>query len=153
MLYHCNAGYPLLGERTCWTLDAEDAQPRDDVAASDLDRWSDGGAPRAEFKEQVFTHNPRANKDGWSTATVRNPALDNGTALAVSFRPEQLPGLFTWRMLGFGTYVMAVEPANCTKVDGRLVAGEALVFLEPGEVREYVLRFEAYPTAAADPVG
>lgn len=141
LLYHCNAGYPLLGDRTSWELEAEEAQPRDDKAARGLDSWADGGAPLAEFEEQVFTHKPTANSDGWSKATVRNPTLDGGTALTISFRPEQLPGLFTWRMLGFGSYVMAVEPANCTDVGGRLAAGDALPFLEPGEQREYSLRF------------
>ena len=142
VLYHCNAGYPLLGERTSWKIDASDTQPRDDVAARAMDDWADGGVPQGDFAEQVFTHKPHAVRDGWSEASVRNPALDGGTALAISFRPEQLPGLFTWRMLGFGTYVMAVEPANYTSVGGRLTAGEALPFIEPGEERAYVLRFE-----------
>nr|MDQ6931064.1 DUF4432 family protein [Candidatus Eremiobacteraeota bacterium] len=71
----------------------------------------------------------------------------------VSFRPEQLPGLFTWRMLGFGAYVMAVEPANCTNVGGRLAAGETLPFLEPGELREYILRFEVRSAPSSEPVG
>lgn len=142
LLYHCNAGYPLLGERTSWKLDAAETQPRDDAAASGIDRWADGGAPHGDFAEQVFTHKPRANDDGWSKASVSNPTLHGGTALTVSFRPDQLPGLFTWRMLGFGSYVMAVEPANCSNVGGRLAAGEALPFLEAGERREYVVRFE-----------
>ena len=142
VLYHCNAGYPLLGERTRWTLDATETRPRDAVAALDLERWMCGGAPQATFAEQVFLHQPHADPSGWSSATAWNPALDGGTALTVSFRPEQLPGLFTWRMLGYGTYVMAVEPANCTNVGGRLAAGPALPFLESGEWRDYNLRFE-----------
>jgi hypothetical protein len=144
LLYHCNAGYPLLSEQTSWKLDADTTQARDDAAARGIDRWSAGGAPHAGFAEQVFTHRPRARPDGWSTATVHNPSLDGGTALSISFRPEQLPGLFTWRMLGTGTYVMAVEPANCRDVRGRRAAGEdgTLPFLEPGETREYVLHFE-----------
>ena len=148
-LYHCNAGYPLLSEQTSWKLDADKTDARDRAAASGIDCWFAGGAPQADFEEQVFTHRPRARSDGWSTATVQNPALDGGTALSVSFRPEQLPGLFTWRMLGFGTYVMAVEAANCGTVGGRRAAGEAgtLPFLEPGEAREYALRFDVFATA------
>jgi hypothetical protein len=142
VLYHCNAGYPLLEERTSWQLEAQATQPRDAAAAVGLNVWAAGGAPHGDFEEQVFTHEPRANGDGWSKATVRNPALNGGTALTVSFRPEQLPGLFTWRMLGFGSYVMAVEAANCTNVGGRCAAGDQLPFLEPGERREYALRFE-----------
>ena len=150
LLYHCNAGYPLLGEQTSWKLDADETHARDRTAETGIDCWSAGDAPHAGFAEQVFTHRPRARADGWSTATVRNPALLGGTALSVSFRPEQMPGLFTWRMLGFGTYVMAVEAANCCNVGGRGAAGEdgSLPFLEPGEAREYALRFDVSTTTA-----
>ena len=144
LLYHCNAGYPLLSEQTSWKLDADETYARDHAAASGLACWSAGAAPHADFAEQVFTHRPRARSDGWATATVHNPALHGGIALSVSFKPEQLPGLFTWRMLGFGTYVMAVEPANCSNVGGRRAAGQegTLPFLEPGDAREYALRFD-----------
>ncbi len=150
LLYHCNAGYPMLSEHTFWKTDSDEALARDRVAANGIDCWSAGGPPQAAFAEQVFTHRPRATSNGWSTATVHNPALLGGTALSVSFQPEQLPGLFTWRMLGFGTYVMAVEPANCRNVGGRLAAGEdgTLPFLESGEAREYTLRFDVSPTTA-----
>jgi hypothetical protein len=144
VLYHCNAGYPLLGARAHWTLDADDARPRDEAAAAGLEHWADGAEPDADFAEQVFTHHPRAAADGWARATLRNADFESGTALTIAFRPEQLPGLFTWRMLGFGTYVMAVEPANCTTVGGRLDASDqaTLPFIEPGETRIYNLRFE-----------
>jgi hypothetical protein len=144
LLYHCNAGYPLLDEHTVWTIDAAATKPRDADAAAALDVWMDGGMPQADFREQVFVHEPRADGDGWARATATNPDLLGGSSLTIAFRPEQLPALFTWRMLGYGTYVMAAEPANCAEVRGRKAAEAAgvLPMLAPGEERRYELRFE-----------
>ncbi len=70
--------------------------------------------------------------------------MGRGLALAIRFDPAQLPALFTWRMLGYGTYVMGMEPANCPTIEGRVEAGKrgTLPFLEAGETRSYDLRFD-----------
>lgn len=144
LLYHCNAGYPLLDEDTFWTVSQTAVAPRDDEAAKAITAWNRGGNPEHDFREQVFIHEPKANADGWAFATVCNPRLGNGLSLTVSYRPDQLPALFTWRMLGYGTYVMAAEPANCPTIDGRIEAQRqgTLPMLEPGESREYELQFD-----------
>lgn len=141
ILYHCNAGYPLVGEDLELLMSQTSMRPRDAEAARGLAVWNKGGLPEAHFKEQVFIHSPQANEDGWCFATFRNPAV--ARSLTVHFRPEQLRACFSWRMLGEGTYVMAVEPANCVTIEGRIAAAEAgtLPFLQPGETREYDLRF------------
>lgn len=143
VLYHCNVGFPLLDEATRWTIDVSATTPRDAEAMKGLDCWDRGGLPQPEFLEQVFVHQPRANASGWCTATATNPALARGMALAIAFRPDELPGLFSWRMLGYSTYVMAIEPANCTTVAGRLAAAKAgtLPALAPGQSRNYHLTF------------
>ena len=73
-----------------------------------------------------------------------NDRLAGGLGLAIHFRPAQLPALFNWRMLGYGTYVMGMEPANCPTVEGRIAAEQrgTLPMLEPNETRDYDLRFE-----------
>lgn len=143
VLYHCNVGYPLLDAQTVWEIDAEATTPRDAVARAALGRWNVGGEPEPEFSEEVFIHVPRADEAGWARATATNPALRDGTSLTVAYRPDQLPALFTWRMLGYGTYVMAAEPANCAEVRGREAAAAAgtLPLLQAGETREYQLLF------------
>ncbi|HVA27971.1 MAG TPA: DUF4432 family protein [Candidatus Baltobacteraceae bacterium] len=74
-----------------------------------------------------------------------NARLDagRGVSLTLRYRPDQLPALMTWRMLGVGTYVMAMEPANCPTIEGRTAARDlgTLPFLEPGETRQYDLEF------------
>ncbi len=143
LLYHCNAGYPLVDRDTVWSVSHVDVVARDDEAEKAIDVWERGGPPDAGFKEQVFVHRPLADQDGWAHATATNPALLGGLSLRVAYRPEQLPALFTWRMLSYGTYVMAAEPANCQTIAGRVQAYNdgTLPLLEPGETRNYDLRF------------
>jgi hypothetical protein len=33
--------------------------------------------------------------------------------LSIRYRPDELPYFWQWRMVGEGTYVMGLEPANC----------------------------------------
>jgi hypothetical protein len=146
LLYHCNAGFPLLDDDTEITVTHRSFHPRDDAARAGIAVWNRGGPPQSDFKEQVFIHEPLADDEGWARAGASNARLDGGrgVALTVRYRPVQLPALITWRMLGVKTYVMAVEPANCPTIGGRLAARErgTLPFLEPGESREYDVRFE-----------
>jgi len=146
ILYHCNGGFPILGEAAELHVARSSMRPRDAQAEAGLSEWNRGGPPDPEFKEQVFIHTAIACDDGLAAAVLANPTLRDGRglALAVRFDPAQLPALFTWRMLGYGTYVMGMEPANCPTVEGRIEAEKrgTLPFLEPGETRSYDLRFE-----------
>lgn len=89
--------------------------------------------------------------DGRAVALLWNPALraGRGLGLAIRFDPQQLPALFTWRMLGHGTYVMGMEPANCPTIEGRIEAEKrgTLPFLEAGESRTYDLEFDVLTDA------
>lgn len=141
VLYHCNVGWPMLDEQMHWRIDASHSTPRDEVAANAFEKRFLGGAPQRAFAEEVFTHTPLAGDDGWAGATAINDRLQGGLALSIAYLPAQL--LFSWRMLGYGTYVMAAEPANCANVRGRTAAAadHTLPMLEPGESRDYNLRF------------
>ena len=152
ILYHCNAGFPILGPETEVHVSHTSVVPRDAEAAAALDVWNRGGEPLAGFKEQVFIHVPVAAHCGRAFAAIWNPELNDGEGLgwAVRFDPAQLPNLFTWRMLGHGTYVMAMEPANCPTIEGRVEAGRrgTLPFLKAGETRSYDLSFDVLTSRA-----
>jgi hypothetical protein len=146
LLYHCNAGFPLLDVETELSVTHRSMRPRDTEARAGLGVWNRGGPPQSDFKEQVFVHEPLADDDGWARCEFANAGLDGGrgVALALRYRPDQLPALMTWRMLGTQTYVMAMEPANCRTIEGRIAARKlgTLPYLEPGETRDYDLEFD-----------
>jgi hypothetical protein len=141
LLYHCNAGYPLLDESTRVAISQRSMRPRDDRAKAAIDVWNRGGAPDPHFEEQVFVCEAAAGDDGWAEGRFENAPL--GIALAIRFRPEELPWCVLWRMLGVRDYVMAIEPANCETIEGRIVARErgTLPMLGAGEAKEYHLEF------------
>lgn len=144
LLYHINAGFPLLDVNTKVALSHDSVRPRDAAAAKAQASWNRGGAPDATFAEEVFIHTVRAASGGEAVAIVANGTLAGGLGLRIRFDPQQLPNAFTWRMLGDKTYVFAVEPANCDAIKGRVDAAQrgALPFLEPGETRQYDLVFD-----------
>jgi hypothetical protein len=154
VLYHCNVGWPMLDEQTHWRVDASHSSPRDEVAARAFDQRFLGGPPQPAFAEEVYVHTPLAGDDGWARATAINGRLQGGLALTLAYQPAQLPALFSWRMLGYGTYVMAVEPANCANVRGRAAAADdrTLPMLEAGEARDYALRFSVDATGPGNAI-
>jgi hypothetical protein len=66
------------------------------------------------------------------------------------FRISQLPHHTVWRMMGEGTYALAMEPST-NRDAGRPDARERgeLQWLEPGDERRYVLEIGALPGSAA----
>ncbi|HSM56173.1 MAG TPA: aldose 1-epimerase family protein [Candidatus Sulfomarinibacteraceae bacterium] len=134
ILYHINAGFPVLDEESELLLNSE-VTPRDEEAAKGLDVAKRGAAPTPGFQEQVHQHDVTPGADGYATAALVNRSFrDGGIGLMVRYRPQELPYFWQWRMVGEATYVMGLEPANC-HVMGR---GEErrqgrLPFLEAGE--------------------
>ena len=147
ILYHCNAGFPLLGPQTRVYVSNTGVEPRDAQAKAGLAAWDRGGEPQAGFAEQVFIHAPRPCSDGMARAAIVREDLFDGAGLGfeIAFDPNALPALFTWRKLDYGDYVMSVEPANSLAIQGREYAQAhgMLPFLEPGEERCYELAFSA----------
>lgn len=145
ILYHCNGGFPILSEGAQLHVSHRGMRPRDAEAEKGIDVWNTVTAPQPGFAEQVFIHTPVACADGRAAVALVNQRLRAGTGLGISihFDPAQLPALMQWRMLGTGTYVMGIEPANCPTIEGRVKAGQngTLPFLEPGETRRYELEF------------
>ncbi len=139
MLYHINAGWPVVDEGAQLFLHSRKTQPRDDVAAPGLDRAQIVEAPQAGYSEQVFYHDLVADTDGHATVMIRNDALDIG--LFVHYRQAELKRFIEWKMMGAGTYVIGMEPANCG-VGGRAAERTQgkLEFLEPGEDRHVSLQ-------------
>jgi hypothetical protein len=153
LLYHVNVGWPVVDEGSELLVAAKSVETRGDYPVDDYRTMH---APRAGYVEQVFEHEPAAERGGTVPVAVVNRAL--GLGVYEVFRRDELPHHFVWRMLGEGTYVVGIEP--CTnRTAGRLDArarGE-LIELAAGERRCYALELGALDGAGgrrkSDPVG
>ena len=139
ILYHINLGWPLIDDRAELLLNARSMAPRDAEATKGAATATKLSPPVAGFQEQVFFHELVADSAGLATALLQNSELQLG--LYVQFRQKELPRFIEWKMVGEGTYVFGLEPANCL-VQGRAKERErgTLQFLEPGESRQTFLR-------------
>jgi galactose mutarotase-like enzyme len=148
ILYHCNFGYPVVSAETELWLDAVHSVPRDRVAAAGFAQHTRCQPPTPGYAEQVFYHHPRADGAGYALAALVNPALHFGAY--VRFRMAELPHLVQWKMMGEGTYVVGLEPANCW-VQGRAHDRQqgVLQFLAPGEHISTHLQIGVLPDQAA----
>jgi hypothetical protein len=147
ILYHFNLGFPLVSEDSRLHLEAEATVPRDADAEVGLAEWDKLQPPTAGYREQVFRHVLAADEGGKVHVELKNPAL--GIGLRWTYDKASLPHLFQWKMMGEGTYVLGIEPGNCSGVEGRAIARQRdnLPHLEPGESRNYTLEVKVieYP--------
>jgi hypothetical protein len=136
LLYHINLGFPLLGENAELVAKPHPVEPRDAVAEPGLKDWMHFQTPTPGYREQVYYHDLPADQDGWAGMQVVNRARH--LKLDVRFLKTTLPNLVEWKMMGQGTYVLGLEPANC-HVTGRSHERErgTLQFLQAGEQREF----------------
>jgi hypothetical protein len=134
LLYHINAGWPLVDTGARLRLHARKMQPRDAIAEKGVASARLFEDPQAGYQEQVFYHELEADPAGYVTTLLHNPKIELG--LFVRYRQAELPRFVEWKMMGNGTYVVGMEPANC-HVGGRDLerAQGTLQYLEPGESR------------------
>ena len=146
ILYHVNAGFPLLGPETRLLIADEDVQAKDDHSRQGLADYTRFAAAEADWYEQNYWHRVRADAAGECRAALVNEALAlpfaQGLGLAVRWRRDQLWHLVQWKQLGVGDYTTAIEPANSHTL-GRVRERElgTLEQIAPGEVREFDLAF------------
>ncbi|HNX54143.1 MAG TPA: aldose 1-epimerase family protein [Prolixibacteraceae bacterium] len=132
ILYHMNLGYPLLSEDAELIIDAESTVPRDADAAPGIHEFKSFTEPKQTYREQVFFHNMKGDDAGKTHAELRNKKL--GIALSISFNVAQLPYVTQWKMLGYGEYVLGIEPCNVLCKSRAALREEGnLPFLQPGE--------------------
>ncbi|MCE5260123.1 MAG: aldose 1-epimerase family protein [Chloroflexi bacterium] len=152
MLYHCNFSFPLLAEGTELIAPTASVVARDAVAAPGLANHAKYEAPIDGYAEQCFYHEMRADNGGYVTVILANRGFNNGAGLGayVKYHQAELPRFTQWKMVGAGTYVTGLEPANCG-VEGRNKdrASGKLQFLQPGEQREFQLEIGVLADNAA----
>ena len=141
LLYHINLGFPFLDETSQLVTEPHPVAPRDAAAKQGLQEWMRFQKPTSGYAEQVFYHDLPADKDGWACIQLVNHSRKLG--LRVGFQKATLPNLAQWKMMGQGSYVLGIEPANC-RVGGRSQerARGTLQSLQPGEQREFQVKIE-----------
>ena len=144
MLYHCNIGFPVLREGAELIYPSGPGTCVSDSGSPDYIHLSD---PQQGFVEQCYEHDMQPDTDGWVSAAVAHRA--GGIGVYQRYRKDALPQHITWRQLGRGTYVVAMEPSTNHDA-GRFDARERgeLTHLRPGEHRDYELHLGVLDGAA-----
>jgi hypothetical protein len=154
LLYHFNFGWPLVDEGTdiiwrgSWTTgDSE----RNQEIFREGNNFRQCPAPMESHSgtgEAVAIIDIEADSSGQCVAGLHNSRL--GIALALRFQKSQLPWLSNWQHWGKGEYVTGIEPGTHPPI-GQAKAREQgnLLFIEPGESRQYDLELELLTDATS----
>lgn len=147
LLYHFNFGWPLVdeGSKIYWQ---GKWIPRESGSANQL--FKEGrdfyscpsplNSHAGAGEEAVFV-DIAANQEGVCVAGIYNEKRAFGIGL--SFFKNQLPWLTNWQHWGKGEYVTGLEPGTHPPIgQAKARRDGSLLFLEPGEKREYQLRFD-----------
>jgi hypothetical protein len=143
LLFHINAGYPLLNENARLVIPSAKLFPRDADAEAGKDDWHLCQKPTPGYREQVFCHDLKADAEGNTCVAIVNDELDFG--LAIRFNKNQLFNFTQWKQMGESEYVMGLEPCNC-QVEGRTHpnVGKSLDILKSGETRDFDITIELF---------
>ncbi|MGQ9523386.1 MAG: aldose 1-epimerase family protein [Armatimonadota bacterium] len=148
MLYHINGGFPAVADGGKLLSASIEVCPRDEEAEKGKEEYARFQAPTPGYKEKVYYHDIVPDPNGFVTTALANEEL--GFGFYVRYRKDQLPRFTEWKMMGEGTYVVGMEPANCL-VEGRAKERErgTLQYIQPGDVREFDLEIGVLDSAAA----
>jgi hypothetical protein len=149
ILYHVNAGFPLLDDSSELIAASKSIEPYDERSAAGVKDAARFAAPQAEFAEMNFLHTMASDEHGFTRAALVNRDLAGGLGLSVSWKTASLPYLSEWKMLADVDYVVGIEPVN-TKIANRaeLRAAGRLPMLAPGETRDMELEIGVLEGAA-----
>lgn len=140
ILYHINIGFPVIDDGSEFIHSASESTPRDDVAKPGFEERGRFSSPIPGYKEQVFFHTVNSDSERNARAAIVNRKFESGKGIGIclTYRTKELDRFIEWKMMGEGTYVVGMEPANCL-VQGRAKerARGTLQFIEPGETREF----------------
>ena len=144
-LYHCNVGFPVVDEGA--ELLVPSRRTTTDYGVP-VEGYAAMSGPVRDATEACFEHDLIAEPAGTVPVALVNRSLELGVYQI--FRISQLPYHTVWRMMGEGTYALAMEPST-NRDAGRPDARERgeLLWLEPGEERRYELEIGALPGMGA----
>ncbi|OYP29408.1 aldose 1-epimerase family protein [Rhodopirellula sp. MGV] len=112
MLYHINVGSPVLEEGSRVVMPIDELAPKDQLSASEIDRWDEYDAPQSDYAERVYFAKLRSDDLDQTTVMLHNAAADRG--LAVTSSTRTLPRFIVWKNTAdvADGYVTGLEPAT-----------------------------------------
>ena len=120
IMYHCNMGYPLLGEKCELTIPHEKVWATTPQAKANMDTSQQMEVPQDNYEERCYFYDidePRVD--------LYNPAI--GIGMTMTYNKDELPCFTAWKMMGKHDYVLGLEPGNVipqgrdkTRADGVL---------------------------------
>lgn len=135
LLYHCNAGFPVVDAGSELRAVIDNVEPRDELSAAGLESFDHIEEPTPQAGEQLFYLDHDADARGLVNVALVNAAAfaGRGIGLYLSYPKAELPYYSHWKMTGEGTYVIGMLPGNCLP-EGRSSARQngRLRLLEPG---------------------
>ena len=140
ILYHVNAGFPLLDATSRLVLTAARTEAHDETSRRNIRECRSFTEPQPGFEEQNFLHLMGTGDDGLAHAAMLNPALAGGLGLELTFDTAEFPYLNEWKMMGQGDYVVGIEPCNAPCANRAILRKHGLLpMLNPGETRKKTL--------------
>ncbi|MBS7611375.1 aldose 1-epimerase family protein [Candidatus Bathyarchaeota archaeon] len=142
ILYHFNFGFPLVDENAYLISTSKLYVPRDRDAEEEAEKYDRFQHPTGGFREKVYFHDMAVDDDGYVYAAIVNEKLMDGLGVYVKYRKRELNRFIEWKMMGEGTYVVGLEPANCLVLGrDRERKWSTLQFIQPGEERKFTVEF------------
>lgn len=150
LLYHINLGQPVLQSGAKLYAPLHRVAPRDERAASGVDRWSVCEGPASGYAEQVYYAEPLGGSGHWTEAMLSN--RDETLGYSVHFDYSTLPVVNFWKNTAGveDGYVFGIEPAtgfpNARTFEenhGRVVQ------LQGGQSRTFKLKLEPHLSSAS----
>jgi hypothetical protein len=138
-LYHVNVGWPVVDAGAEYLIPAPAGAPVAEYPTHDYRALT---GPSEGFPEECYEHSVAAERAGTVPVAIVNRAI--GLGVYQVYRRDQFPFHTMWRMLGEGTYGVAMEPTT-NRDAGRFDARERgeLRYLAPGEAKTYDLEIGA----------
>lgn len=148
ILYHINAGYPVVDGTTKLLAPTRSYQPRDEEAQINKELYAQMLNPIHGFKEKVYYHDLGEDENGNTSVALINTAIDDGFGFYVKFNKNELPKFVQWKNHDERDYVVGLEPSN-SWVSGRDQERKqgTLQYIEPGETKEYHLEIGVLSTS------
>ncbi len=146
LMYHCNLGYPLVGDGARLLTAHERVVPTTDDARGGIARWDEYDEPTPGYPEQVFFHQLKADAESRTEVALVRGDL----GLSWAWDTRQMPYLTQWKNTRSKLYVCGVEPSTSLPEGlNRPRKAGRLAMLKPGAALDTALKLAVLDGAKA----